>query len=415
MSSILTNNSAMVALQTLQSINKDLSMTQSEISTGKSIASARDNSAIWAISTTMQSDVSGFSAISEALSLGGSTVAVARNGAESITGLLTEMKEKVVASQEANDDDRTKIQTDISALRDQINAITSAAQFNGVNLLQGTSSYDVLSSLDRDTAGNVTASQISVSRQDLGTATGAVGTTAVGAAGDLITGTNTGSALAGNAAASSVLTITGAGVADGASYSVTVTGAGSADIGTTPIVATYVANGTDTAADVVTALGTQISDAFTAAGATTTSVATSTGAGTITIALAGTAGAGDTIQVDIAETLDGTQDGGLLALGTLDVTSDAGATQALADIETLIQTSIDAAAAFGSVEGRIDIQSDFVSNLSDSLKSGIGALVDANMEEASARLQALQVQQQLGIQSLSIANQAPQNILSLFR
>ena len=415
MSSILTNNSAMVALQTLQSINKDLSMTQSEISTGKTVGSARDNSAIWAISQTMQSDVSGFGAISEALSLGGSTVAVARNGAESITGLLTEMKEKVVAAQEANDDDRTKIQTDITALRDQVNAITNAAQFNGVNLLQGTESYDVLSSLDRDTAGNVTASQISVARQDLGTTAGALGTDAVGSAGDLLTGTNTGSALAGNAAASSVLTITDAGVADGASYSVTVTGAGSADIGTTPIVATYIATGTDTAADVVTALSTQISDAFTAAGASTTTVAGDTGAGTITIALDGSAGAGDTVQVDIAETLGGTQDGGLLALGTLDVTTDEGATQALADIETLIQTSIDAAAEFGSVEGRIDIQSEFIGNLSDSLKSGIGALVDANMEEASARLQALQVQQQLGIQSLSIANQAPQNILSLFR
>jgi len=92
-----------------------------------------------------------------------------------------------------------------------------------------------------------------------------------------------------------------------------------------------------------------------------------------------------------------------------------GAKASLAAFESLVQTSIDAAAAFGSTEGRIEIQSDFVSSLSDSLKSGIGALVDANMEEASARLQALQVQQQLGVQSLSIANQAPQSILSLFR
>ena len=51
----------------------------------------------------------------------------------------------------------------------------------------------------------------------------------------------------------------------------------------------------------------------------------------------------------------------------------------------------------------------------DAMKSGIGSLVDADMEEASARLQALQVQQQLGVQSLSIANQSPQTILSLFR
>ena len=56
-----------------------------------------------------------------------------------------------------------------------------------------------------------------------------------------------------------------------------------------------------------------------------------------------------------------------------------------------------------------------MTNLTDSLTTGIGSLVDADMEETSARLQALQVQQQLATQSLSIANQQPQNILSLFR
>ncbi|MFV2036776.1 MAG: flagellin, partial [Paracoccaceae bacterium] len=73
------------------------------------------------------------------------------------------------------------------------------------------------------------------------------------------------------------------------------------------------------------------------------------------------------------------------------------------------------AAELGSSQGRIEIQSDFIGKLSDSLKSGIGTLIDADLEAASARLQALQVQQQLAIQSLSIANQAPQSILSLFR
>ena len=71
--------------------------------------------------------------------------------------------------------------------------------------------------------------------------------------------------------------------------------------------------------------------------------------------------------------------------------------------------------ALGTGARRLDIQSEFMSTLIDSFKSGIGALVDADLEEASARLQALQVQQQLGIQALSIANQAPQNILALFR
>jgi flagellin len=105
--------------------------------------------------------------------------------------------------------------------------------------------------------------------------------------------------------------------------------------------------------------------------------------------------------------------GGLALMSTIDVVGSTALS--LSNIETMLQTAFDSAAAFGSVERRIEIQSSFVSKLSDSLKSGIGSLVDADMEKTSARLQALQVQQQLGIQALSIANQAPQNILSLFR
>jgi flagellin len=107
--------------------------------------------------------------------------------------------------------------------------------------------------------------------------------------------------------------------------------------------------------------------------------------------------------------------GGLGALASIDVSTGAGATAALGTIGGLIDTAIAAASDFGSAQGRIESQASFVGKLTDSLRAGIGSLVDADMEEASARLQALQVQQQLGVQSLSIANQAPQSILSLFR
>ena len=76
---------------------------------------------------------------------------------------------------------------------------------------------------------------------------------------------------------------------------------------------------------------------------------------------------------------------------------------------------MNASAEFGSSQKRIEIQNEFVSNLTDALKSGIGALTDADLEAASARLQSLQVQQQLGVQALSIANQSPNSILGLFR
>src|SRR6056297_2639125 len=131
MSSILTNNSATVALQTLQSVNANLAKTQDVISTGKEVSTSKDNAAVFAISKVMESDVKGFKAISDSLSLGESTVAVGRQAAETVTDLLTEMKGKIVAAQEQNVD-REKIQSDVDALREQIGSVVGAAQFNGL-------------------------------------------------------------------------------------------------------------------------------------------------------------------------------------------------------------------------------------------------------------------------------------------
>jgi len=281
MSSILTNSSAMVALQTLKSVNSSLAKTQEAISTGKSIGSAKDNSAIWAISKTMDSDVRGFKAISDALSLGESTVAVASAAAEQVVSVLQEIKGLVVSAQSENVD-HAKIQADIDERAAQVASIVGAAQFNGANLLaadvdgNGATSVSILSSLDRVGTAAPTASTIDVDTADF-----------------------------------------------------------------------------ETDVDLVADL-TAITDTTTAA-------------------------------------------------------------TALGEIETFLQTAIDGAAALGASAGRISSQNEFVGKLTDAMVSGIGSLVDADMEEASARLQALQVQQQLATQSLSIANQGPQNILSLFR
>jgi flagellin len=278
MSSILTNTSAMVALQTLKTINSGLGKTQSEIATGKTIATAKDNSAIWAVSKVMEADVAGFKQISDQLALGESTVAVGLAASDQITKVLTSIKELVVAAT-SETADHAKIGTDITALTAQFDSIVAAAQFNGVNLLvadvdgNGASSLTVLSSLDRS-GGSVTAATISVA------------------------------------------------------------------------------------------------------------------------------------TVDFENNID---------LSDIDVSDASAANASLANIETHLQTAINGAAALGSASRRLEDQGTFVSKLTDAMKSGIGTLVDADMEEASARLQALQVQQQLGIQSLSIANQAPQNILALFR
>lgn len=280
MSSILTNQGAIVALQTLKSINSNLNKAQAEISTGKSVANAKDNAAIWGIAKVMETDASSFKNIQSQLNVADATVATSRVASERISDLLKEMKDLAVGAS-SDTSDFGKIDTDIQAKMTQINAIIAASQMNGINLLAtdvngaGGTDFEVISSLNRSGPGGTTnMEKITVTGQDL-------------------------------------------------------------------------------------------EAAFTA------------GVGTIS-------------DVASAET-------------------------ELAVIEGYLNTAIDAAAALGSFGKRIADQSNFMGELADSLKIGVGSLVDADMEEASARLQALQTQQQLGIQALSIANQAPSTILSLFR
>ena len=98
-----------------------------------------------------------------------------------------------------------------------------------------------------------------------------------------------------------------------------------------------------------------------------------------------------------------------------DLLSKPNADNALARINTAISTSTARLAELGAQSKQIERHTTYVGKLSDALEAGIGNLVDADLAKESARLQALQVQQQLGVQALSIANQAPQIILSLFK
>ncbi|CUW92484.1 Flagellin A (fragment) [Agrobacterium genomosp. 2 str. CFBP 5494] len=84
-------------------------------------------------------------------------------------------------------------------------------------------------------------------------------------------------------------------------------------------------------------------------------------------------------------------------------------------VDKQLQSMTSAAADLGSVKMRIELQENFVNKLTDSLDKGIGRLVDAEMNEESTKLKALQTQQQLAVQALSIANNDSQSILSLFR
>jgi len=525
MSSILTNNSAMVALQTLRGINSNLETVQSEISTGKKVATAKDNAAIWAISTVMSTDVDSFNQITDSLNKGSSTVGVARAASEQVTELLQDMKNLIVSAQEdLNADDRAKIQTDIDAKRTAISNIVNAAQFNGQNLLQGTESISILASLDRGSDGSVTATSITVNRQDLqtnaavdaadkaasdagyvSTADSATDSTVDLSSGDagFLSTAQSGTINDGNDAD---ITVDAGTVNAGDEFTINVGGSAytytasegdtSNDVAAglkTLIDAGAIANltvtvtpGADPSSDDATinlaASGGNVTFDETALAAETTESVISDG-DTVDVTLAGgtisegdtftinvgdadytyTAADGDTnndvaaglkalidaggvtdLVVTVTDAADPTSDaatisleadgsdvnvnlaglasqnaavaaGGLGAIADLSVATSADATTALNTIEDLLDTAINAATAFGSAQTQIEGQGEFVQTLIDSMTSGIGAMVDADIEAASAKLQALQVQQQLGVQALSIANSNPQTLLSLFR
>ncbi|WBU56883.1 flagellin [Paracoccus sediminicola] len=413
MSSILTNNGAMVALQTLKGINASLAKTQDQISTGKTINSSKDNAAIWAISKTMESDVASFKTIDQTLALGESTVAVARAATESITDLLNKIKTKVISAQEAGTsaEDRKKIQEDINALKQSIASAVNSAQFSGKNLINGTttSPMKVMSSLDRSLDGSVSVGTIDVQTFDLRMSDAApggavTGLSATATATDGGGAVNIGSALgfqggSGAIAANDPLAdpSNGTSLLAGDVIEITVDSDSFS----------YTVQEGDTAAEILTGLNAAKTTAGVGGTLTQSAGQLSFDAGT---------GSGDmAVSLSSSRTPAGGGTGGLADLETLDVTVDGGAEAALDSIEGLIQVAVDATATFGSAQGRFETQRDFIGKLTDSMRSGIGALVDANMEEASARLQALQVQQQLATQSLSIANQAPQALLSLFR
>lgn len=408
MSSILTNTSAMVALQTMKGINSSMNKVQSEISTGKSVGSAKDNAAVWAISKVMESDVKGFKGISDSLSLGSSTIAVARAASEKITDLLTEIKGKVVAAQEDNVD-RDKIQTDVEKLVEQIDSVVGAAQFNGLNLVDGSqTTVDILSSLDRSGTGGtsaVVASSITVTAQNLSTGDYAANDVFSASTGGTIS----------TAADTFVLSLDNGGGTDDITIADGTTAWAAGDrisirIGEKTASYTVTSNDLASATTVPDMIAVGLKNSIDSLGISGLTVDyDSANAGQLVFTNAGAT------DLAVSGQFKNADSGGLGALASIDVSTASNAATALGSIEEMLQTAINAAAEFGSAQTRIDIQADFVGQLTDALTSGIGSLVDADMEEASARLQALQVQQQLGIQALSIANQQPQNLLSLFR
>jgi flagellin len=167
MASIMTNISAMTALQSLNLTNKNLSTTQSHISTGYRVASAEDNAAYWSIATTMRSDNSALSTVKDALGLGAATIDVAYTGMNAAIEVTKEIKNKLVASRQPGVD-RAKVQSEVDELQNQLQSIGASSVFSGENWLSvdsGAATYNntktIVASFARS-GGNITIGTISI-------------------------------------------------------------------------------------------------------------------------------------------------------------------------------------------------------------------------------------------------------------
>ncbi|MFB9950174.1 flagellin [Rhizobium puerariae] len=422
MTSILTNNSAMAALQTLRSISSDMETTQGRISSGLRVGSASDNAAYWSIATTMRSDNSALSSVQDAMGLGAAKVDTAYSGMEAAIDVVQEIKNKLITAGESSAD-KTKIQEEITQLQDQLKSITSSASFSGENWLQA----DVAGRTNA-TTGEVYASD-EINKQIVGSFTrDANGNVAVKTVNIVLDESNVLFDLSGGDAgildANFLKGMRAVKDTNGADRYATVntsamndTTAGWKEIGGD------VWAKTDTKGDLLT--GTNADYLMKVGGAYVDAVSNGTnGYNVDTSALIAT-NASITLttglsvsELDITKLDDyrTSSKSTYLGMGAGTNVSDDDLIAALTSfVDGQLEKMTSAAAKLGAVSKRIEMQNDFVSKLSDSLDRGVGRLVDADMNEESTKLKALQTQQQLAIQSLSIANSDSQNILSLFR
>ena len=323
MASIMTNASALTALQSLNATNKNLETTQSRISTGYRVSQASDNAAYWSIATTMRSDNQALSTVSDSLGLGASKVDTAYTGMNKAIDTINSIKVKLVAAYGSTDADKEKFQTEIDTLQKQMKSYADGATFSGTNMLSvstasGTAAdVKIVSAFNRDASGKASISTIDVNVESIKLYDG-------GAAPDA------------------------KGILD------------TARLGTT--------------------------------GAATTSAQDPT--------LGDDPATGDTYSV---------------AKLSVKGASDGQISQMMNVVDAALKDMTNAATTLGAAKSSIDLQKTFTTSLMDSIDRGVGQLVDADMNKESTRLQALQVQQQLGIQALSIANSSSQSILSLFK
>ncbi|WP_440409626.1 flagellin N-terminal helical domain-containing protein [Neorhizobium petrolearium] len=421
MASILTNINAMAALQTLRTISSDMETTQDRISTGMRVGTASDNAAYWSIATTMRSDNAALSSVQDAMGLGAAKVDTAYSGMEAAIDVVQEIKNKLVTAAEGSAD-KTKIQEEISQLQDQLKSIASSASFSGENWLQAeiggaanattgvveagsAITKQIVGSFTRDADGNVAVKTVDVELDESNVLFDLSGGNAGLLDANMMKGMR---AIDYDDGTTNSVQYYGT-VNTTAIYDTTAqwkdVGGGVFMKGDTNGVFTTGASGTY----LIKVGGAYIDAVYTTEGYDFSAGATATGGVSYSLNVS-------VSELDITK-LDDYRNGGSsdLGMGGTNVSDEDVIAALTSFVDGQLEQMTSAAAKLGAVSQRIEMQQDFVSKLSDTLDKGVGRLVDADMNEESTKLKALQTQQQLAIQSLSIANSDSQNILSLFR
>ena len=356
--SLLTNQSAMNALQTLRSIGDNMDQTQRRVSTGLRINEASDNTAYWSISSMMRSDRNALSSVSDAMALGKSQIDVADATIDTSKTYLDNIQKSLTTAYEKGAGDIKKIQADIKGNMNDIQSAVYSASLAEKNILGNDGQSVRIAGSYRREGSNVYVDMIDVGGADLNFASkkadGSFDLTK-GVLKDVF-----GSGTEGSPAP------------DFKQLSQTLTDKEKA-LAALPEGDAGIAQAKQDVEDAKKA----ISDA----------------AEKMTVS--------DFVNTDFTDVSSSTME------------------EILKNVQGKVTTAttnvVTAGATLGAAKAQVTGQIDYVSKLMDAVDKGVGSLVDADMNAESARLASLQVQQQLGIQALSIANQNSQNILSLFR
>jgi flagellin len=392
MDSILNNSAALSALQALQMTQQSLNTVQNQVSTGLSVSSAADNSSYWSIAAQLNADNGVVQASNDALSQGQSILATASSAINSVITTINSIQTALTQATNpgANIGD---INTSLASLGQQLTDAVNAASFNGTNVLNGS-----LTSINFVSGFNASAT---------GGTINTIGFTTSALYG-LTTGTPTSTTSQSNVTdPTTIAQLQTQFAADSADTTAVTAGTVTATYGTDAIYE-------DTTNQALTVQsvaldGTATTTTYTALDANGNSIAQG---GTPTFATAASYAVTTTVTTPASQNL-------LVQNGT-DLTninlSGAGAAQtALNAVNQALAAVTDYAALIGATQDRMTTANTFNTALMTNYSNGVAGMVDADMNTASTQLQALQTQEQLGIQSLSIANQNAALILKLFQ